>query len=363
MKVIDLTVYILKKPKFYKYLFFIIVVVGLFVYSLFWAILFLLIIIVGLIFRAATLNIDFPVTYNERFLQNPLYFPINSNELFTGNLKYDENGAVYNNYGGTIGKQYNPAYVAWHGITNLQKWLDTKDDNSFKVFQNQIAWLKQNFKDWGEKGVVWTYDFDWQEGLKGSFKAPWISAMAQGLAISLLIRASSINNDEECLKIANKAIKVFEVDIKDGGVRHTENGYILYEEYPAYPLAHVLDGFIFALLGLYDLWRATGENHIKELFDNGIKGLEYKLEFWNYRNKWSWYGSHGYLCPAQYNKLNASLLTALYHITGISEFDKIAKKWMPESKSFFDKIEINVMRKITMYFALLKRLCYIKGIR
>src|SRR5207245_1573418 len=117
-----------------------------------------------------------------------------------------------------------------------------------------------------------------------SLKAPWICAMAQGLAISVLVRAHRMTNREGLLDLCRAATQVFEKHVEDGGVRTLEGGYALYEEYPGYPLARVLDGFLFSLLGLYDLWVQTDDGKVFQLFADGIDGLRHALPCWNYRD-------------------------------------------------------------------------------
>ena len=153
--------------------------------------------------------------------------------------------------------------------------------------------------------------------------------MVQGLAISLLVRGYRMTGRSTLLDLCRAATKVFEKNVEDGGVRTPASGGALYEEYPCYPLPRVLDGFLFSLLGLYDLVAETGDPRASQLFADGIAGLKQTLEFWNYRSKWSWYGSHGYLCPPHYNKLNAGLLMSLGRITGDQALQKCADAWDP----------------------------------
>jgi D-glucuronyl C5-epimerase C-terminus. len=91
--------------------------------------------------------------------------------------------------------------------------------------------------------------------------------MYQGVVISTLIRGYRINGDQALLDLSKRATIVFSQDIEKGGVRTYEKGGTLYEEYPAYPLPRVLDGFLFSLLGLYDLAIETGSPDIRRLFD------------------------------------------------------------------------------------------------
>ena len=178
--------------------------------------------------------------------------------------------------------------------------------------------------------------------------------MYQGVVISTLVRAYRIDRDEELLELCKKATLVFTRSLEEGGVKTQESGGSLYEEYPAYPLPRVLDGYLFSLLGLYDLWVETESSEIRGLFEDGIQGLKASVDFWNYRNKWSWYGSHGYLCPPHYHQLNATLLAILGRLTGDEALQRYAQLWDTNKRTFVDKVEIFFMFIVTKNLARLK---------
>lgn len=86
-------------------------------------------------------------------------------------------------------------------------------------------------------------------------KQGWYSAMGQGHAISLLARAYyHSSGDERYLNAAFKGLKPFRIPSRQGGVLARFMGkFDWYEEYPTTPASYVLNGFIYSLLGLYDL--------------------------------------------------------------------------------------------------------------
>ncbi|KAF2350585.1 D-glucuronyl C5-epimerase [Trinorchestia longiramus] len=85
----------------------------------------------------------------------------------------------------------------------------------------------------------------------------WYSAMAQGQAMSLLVRAAHHSGDEAYFTAALRATQLFHVNASQGGVRaYFPGGYAWYEEYPTTPSLFVLNGFIYSLIGLYDLKEA-----------------------------------------------------------------------------------------------------------
>lgn len=110
----------------------------------------------------------------------------------------------------------------------------------------------------------------------------WYSAMGQGHAISLLARAFfHSRGDTRYLKAAVDGLKPFRVLSSDGGVLATFLGkYSWYEEYPTSPPSFVLNGFIYSLLGLYDLNSTAPLATAHEagiLLDQGMNSLKKML--------------------------------------------------------------------------------------
>lgn len=86
--------------------------------------------------------------------------------------------------------------------------------------------------------------------------APWYSSFAQGLAASLFVRAAISMNDASWFECAAKAVAPL-LDPESELVAHTEDGPVL-QEYPTDPPAHVLNGWMWSLWGLYDVAHACG---------------------------------------------------------------------------------------------------------
>ncbi|XP_052715629.1 D-glucuronyl C5-epimerase B-like isoform X1 [Crassostrea angulata] len=109
----------------------------------------------------------------------------------------------------------------------------------------------------------------------------WYSAMGQGQAISLLVRAYVVSKDVKYIDAAGKALSVFDIPSYQGGITSKYlNTYEWYEEYPTSPSSFVLNGFMYSLIGLYDLREtATGKIREKasELFNRGMRTLKAML--------------------------------------------------------------------------------------
>lgn len=108
-------------------------------------------------------------------------------------------------------------------------------------------------------------------------KPGWYSAMAQGHAISLLVRAHHFTKDKKYLNAAKEATKLFHVLSKDNGILAVfMNKYKWYEEYPMTPSLFVLNGFLYSLMGLYDLKETLPQDErseVKKLFQDGMTSL------------------------------------------------------------------------------------------
>jgi len=109
----------------------------------------------------------------------------------------------------------------------------------------------------------------------------WYSAMAQGQAMSLLVRAYLRTHNSKYLQAALRATRLFDVPSGDGGVLAKFAGkYGWYEEYPTTPSVFVLNGFIYSLIGLYDLKSVVSEEEGEEasrLYASGMESLKQLL--------------------------------------------------------------------------------------
>ena len=257
-----------------------------------------------------------------------LHYYIYSDRLFFNAMELDDEGVPYQR-ARLLGKFYNPAYIAWYGLMKLEQSLQF-GRNSSAEFETQFHWLVKHAVRQADRSVVWHFPVDHVEG-KCNLKAPWISVMIQGLALSVLVRAHRLGfRNIDLMELCRSATMVYSRTIEQGGVRTLEDGHVSYEEYPGYPLARVLDGSLFGLLGLYDLWVETQDNDVKRLFEEGIDGLSHTIHVWNFKNNWSWYGSHGYLCPPHYHTLNRMLLTAVAAVSANERLASQAALWNPD---------------------------------
>ena len=109
----------------------------------------------------------------------------------------------------------------------------------------------------------------------------WYSAMAQGQAMSVLTRAYAASGNRKYLDAARRATAVFDIPSSDGGVLASIFGLPWYEEYPTVPGTFVLNGFLYALVGLYDLHRTATDRNAERLYAAGVASLRRLLPLYD----------------------------------------------------------------------------------
>lgn len=242
---------------------------------------------------------------------------------------FDENGVPLLNYGGKIGKQYNPIAIAQYGLGNFNLYKQTGSVTFKEKALTQANWLVENLIKNDKAIPVWMHNFDWNYVKK--LKAPWYSGLAQGQGISLLVRVFKLTGDEKYRDTAEKAFISLKTEVADGGVISTdEERNIWIEEYLITPPSHVLNGFIWALFGIYDYFLLFKEKNVKELFDSFVETLIKNLNNYDI-GYWSLYdlSNDGLKNIASnfYHQLHIVQLNIMHYLTGIDIFEKYADKW------------------------------------
>lgn len=228
-------------------------------------------------------------------------------------VKFDSNGIPMTCKGPCV---YNPVTISEYG---LQEWTLSQRDHAIAA----ANWLVANQNSNG----AWEYHYDFPVGgMKNvSMHAPWISAMAQGVAMSLLTRAYSATQDYKYFQSALDALSPFNLSVADGGVvaDFTLTGKHLpyYEEYPTDPPSFTLNGFMFSLIGLHDLMDIDpDDNNASWLFQQGFATLVDSLHLYDTPSGLSIYHL-GYLTDGQ--PIHTSLKYHHVHIVELGYLNSI----------------------------------------
>lgn len=242
---------------------------------------------------------------------------------------FDADGIPMLDYHGKVGKQYNPIAIAQYALGHFNLYKRTGDKKHLDIFKQQTEWLLKNLVP-NEKGIyVWYHHFDWEyrEGLK----SPWYSGLSQGNGLSVMVRAYELTNDARYKQAAARAYLSLITEIKDGGTMFTDkNGNVWIEEGLVEHPSHILNGFLWALWGIYDYYLFTKDEKVKHWFDLFIKTLKDNLNKFDVKI-WSLYE----LAPTKipmiashfYHSLHVVQLMCTYKLTGENIFLEYYKKW------------------------------------
>jgi len=154
----------------------------------------------------------------------------------------------------------------------------------------------------------------------------------------VLCRAWLATRDSSFLEAASGCLGPFEVPVGLGGVLGTISGIGVpwYEEYPTDSLNHVLNGMIFALWGLRDLFEITGDRRAGRIFETGVESVIQALPLFD-NGFWSWYwvceGDPPYIASMMYHSLHVSQLLSLAAQTGREELRSYALRFQSYAHS------------------------------
>jgi heparosan-N-sulfate-glucuronate 5-epimerase len=232
---------------------------------------------------------------------------------------FDEHGIPRRRYA-TVGVQYNPTRVAGFALANWNRLLDTDREEHRAAFLRAAEWF------WSRQDGLWTYLFPWND-----LRPPWLSCMAQGEGISVLVRAYRLTGEQRFLDRAVEATRPFCIPVEEGGVRSViAGGGPFLEEYPARVATHTLNGFLFAMVGIEDLQsvypRARADTGAEALMET----LASSWQLWDL-GFWSAYDASvdGGRNPATiyYHNIHISLLEFLATAYDSQALHECARQW------------------------------------
>jgi hypothetical protein len=228
--------------------------------------------------------------------------------------------------GKVVGFQRNPVTTVAQAKEFYDIYKSTNNESSKTYFLNNVNWLVNN--------AVQKENYSL---LQYSFPIPhynlypmWYSAMANGQALQVLIKAHEITQDLRYLIAAKSLLNAFFIEVKHGGITYKDSpNDWWYEEYASsdkYTKAsRVLNGMLFTVLAIYDYYKYTNDADAKLLFDKGVNSIKKDLSKYN-NNGYSYYDLLGN--PAgKYHQTHVILTEKLYDITGEPLFNEYSEFW------------------------------------
>jgi hypothetical protein len=229
---------------------------------------------------------------------------------------------------------HNVAKAAREAFYAYEKTKDSEDLNR-GIFLTEYLISTSSERDNGTF-IVWENNFIWPVY---NLSKGWIGSLSQAGCLKALMLAYEITNDEKYLKYSKKALKAFDVDIANGGLRASREDdsgkYTWYPEYVKPDPPYVLNGFITTVVWIGEYHEITRNPDAKRLFVEGLESIKHYLPTYENRESWSFYDAHGHEANRHYHELHVKLMEMLYEETGEEIFMDYQELWaggMSEAK-------------------------------
>jgi len=238
--------------------------------------------------------------------------------------------------------------MAQEGIRLLNNNLiseDNKDlDQAVKIARKLIE-IAIPYKE----TLIFPYQFDFRlHGYRNQLmKAPWYSAMAQGLVLSFFSRLVKISNQpliSSKLKLIRSSflLRKGESGIWFACKDEFKNWWL--EEYPMNEPNFTLNGFIFAVVGLYDYLRLNPEDEeILSLLEESLNTILNVFHLFRVKNAYSYYCRKHKIRIKTYHKVHIEQFQDLYKISSNKDFLAFSKLL---EKDYHKSIRTRIRKKI-----------------
>jgi len=233
---------------------------------------------------------DLPYTYRGDVIELP---KTNEIALFTNRDKKE---------------YFNPQMAMAHALKYLYQATkyDSERAKELVLVYSDALIAHAEFKD-GMIFLPYEFDYALHANPDNMMKAGWYSGMAQGMALSFYSRINE-------MKIADCLFNTF---ISHKITHFDEDGYYWIDEYPYDPPNLTLNGFIYAIYGLYDYYLKTKKPYALSLLLGALTTVK------KYANEYRVPGQVSIYCLA--HRVPCDKCGAKYHRTHIKQFNMLYK--------------------------------------
>lgn len=230
---------------------------------------------------------------------------------------------------------YHPVDLCHKAFTLLASFRQTGDSTQLTLLLKYVDRLIAESDEHGG-AVYYPYHFDFAlHGLdEGLLVAPWYSGMAQGEILGLLTRTFEVTGDSVYLDFAHRTFNSFlriRGESEPWTVFVDSRGCYWVEEYPVWEPSMTLNGFIFAVYGLYDYFQLTQDSETEKVLTECLSTVKNYLPLFRRPGKPSFYGLRFRHWSQQYHLVHIKQLRQLYRYTR----DPFFSDWADSLKADF----------------------------
>ena len=217
---------------------------------------------------------------------------------------------------------YSPGNIASDGIRFVDGYVRTGNPDYLRKARIRAEKLREIgiAKD---GGLYLPYGFDYPAE---ALKAPWVSAYSQGLALSFLVRLYRVTGEAGYAETARLVYAPFRLlgPARRHWVDYVLAGDLWLEEYPSARPSHVLNGFNFAIFGLYDYERLTRDRSAHQLLEAALSTMRRRAADYRVPGGISYYDLVHKTRHEHYHEIHIWQLADLAAISGDSYFNQLS---------------------------------------
>jgi hypothetical protein len=230
-------------------------------------------------------------------------------------------------------RYYNPTTIAAAGlylIANHHSGIGSEGDLDKAIeFAEKLVELSEQVDD----AIFLPYNFGFW--MVDYLTPPWVSGMAQGRALHFFTRLYLHTLDERWIEYGSKLLNSYfalRSRHEKYWVTTIEDNYLWIEEYPQYWCSHVLNGFIFALYGIYEYWVVTKDQNAYLLLDRSVKTLKRYIQEYRQPKDVSLYclkrdRGNNPITAGKYHEIHINQLRWLFRITNDQYFESVSDQF------------------------------------
>lgn len=251
------------------------------------------------------------------------------------NYIQDSSGVLMTEYHDSL--YYHPVTIASRCYIYLSAYAKTSDKKYLNLLDKHLD-LLVNISFRKDSAMFFPYNFayDVHQNSNWRFDSPWYSGMAQGKILSIFSRAFELTGQEKYLLIAEQIFNSFfflKGEKEPWVARYDDHGCYWIEEYPLEQPGLTLNGFMFAMDGLYDYYRITKTEKSKQLLKKSLNTIKNHISLYRRKGKDSYYClEHRHLHgDSTYHLIHIGQLEYLYMFTDDIFFKNMADSFYLDS--------------------------------
>ena len=238
------------------------------------------------------------------------------------NYPSDPEGVILYEYRDSF--YYNPTqiaglllhYIESYSLTHIYEYLRRAE-----TFANKL--IEISVKDNQTMFFPFKFNFYLHDLPEDVMIQPWYSGMAQGIILASFVRLYQLTGKEEYMEFAHRVFNSFRYLRRNYPNKWftliDEEGYLWIEEYPKDDATHALNGFIFAIFGLY-YYLETRDPSCENLLKGTITTIKNYINLYRNEGDISYYCLKHKVKSTKYHMIHIDQMLKLYYITGDTFF-------------------------------------------